>query len=121
MLAAIPYQWHGAGEMARREGWYATVLQVCLDQAGGEVRGEESVSKGRSDLALISSNDVFVFELKMLLEGGAADRTAEEAINQIRLRGYADKYLSSPKQAHLIGAAFSGYSRNLEAIKVEPA
>ncbi len=118
MLAAIPYQWHGAGEMARREGWYASVLQVCLHQAGAQVRGEESSYRGRSDLVAISGDQVFVFELKMLPEGGDADRTAAEAIRQIRQRGYADKYLDGTKRTHLIGAAFSGESRNLEAIKI---
>ena len=104
--------------MARREGWYASVLQICLHQAGAQVRGEESSYRGRSDLVAASGGQVFVFELKMLSGGADADRTAAEAIGQIRERGYADKYLDGAKRGHLIGAVFSGDSRNLEAIKV---
>ncbi|MDI3517631.1 MAG: hypothetical protein PWP09_1697, partial [Thermotogota bacterium] len=46
---------------------------------------EESTSGGRSDIVVKTKDKVYVIELKM-------DRPAREAIEQVKERGYAQKY-----------------------------
>ncbi len=119
ILSSIPYHWHGSDGYWRKEAWYASVLYACLVSTGYDVRAEESTSRGRSDLVLLSGAQVFVFELKMLSEGRDPERMAADAILQIRERGYADKHREGADAVHLIGVVFSAQTRNLVSMKVE--
>ncbi len=122
LLSAIPYEWHNKTDMARREGWYCSILHGCLwDVADTSVRCEQSHSRGRSDLVLLVGDQVFIFECKMLSDDCDADDMAAQAIMQIRDKGYADRYRDGVKTIHLIGAVFGGDERNLAAMKVEQA
>ena len=121
LFSAIPHEWHAANNrMGCYEGWYCSVLYSCLwDVVDTDIHAEESSSRGRSDLAVILDRQVFVFECKMLSEGVKSDTIASDAIEQIRGRGYSDKYRDGTRTIHLIGAVFDAESKNLSAIKVE--
>ena len=122
LLSAIPYEWHNKTDMARREGWYCSILHACLwDVTDTSVRSEQSHSRGRSDLVLLMGDQVFIFECKMLSDDCDADDMAGRAIMQIRDKGYADRYRDGVKTIHLIGAVFGGDERNLASMKVERA
>ncbi|MCY4358168.1 MAG: AAA family ATPase [Gammaproteobacteria bacterium] len=117
-LAGIPYQW--LGENARKESWYVANLFGCLRVAGLDVRAEESSRWGRADMVVLYQNQVFVFELK-IADSHRLEETAEAAIEQIRDRGYVDKYRHLDVPIHLIGIAFNregtpGKSLILEAM-----
>ena len=85
LFAAIPHQWHIQNDIARFEGYYASVFYSFLAGTGLDVRAEESSAAGRLDVAVLLEGEAWLFELKI-------DERASEgaALEQLRERGYAD-------------------------------
>ncbi len=117
--AGIPHQWHDVSEVARYEAFYASVLYASLMAVRAEVRAEESTVRGRSDLVVLCGGQVFVLEIKVAVAVGEVESKVEEALTQMRRKGYADKYRGRGEAIHLIAVVFSGEARNLEALRVE--
>ena len=99
-------------DIARYEGFYASVFYAHFAGAGLEVFGEESTSGGRADMTVRHDGGVSVFEFKM-------DDTAEAALAQIKRKGYAEKHRAQGRAVHLVGVAFSERDRNLAGFAVE--
>ena len=115
-FAGIPYQWHVKNDIARYEGYYASVFYSWFAATGLDVRVEESTSRGRLDMAVLFDDRVYLFELKTVEkapEGAALAQLAE--------KGYADKYRSLGQPIHLVGVEFSREERNVAAFAVERA
>lgn len=110
--AGIPHQWHTNNNIARCEGFYASVFYSHFAGAGLEVAVEESTGGGRADMVVRHEGGVGVFEFKV-------DEEAEAALAQLRQRGYADKHRHSGQPVHLVGVAFSRRQRNIAAFEVE--
>ncbi len=119
-FAGIPYQWQGSISPARYEAWYAGMLYACFRTIGLDLRVEDSSSRGRADMVVLHGGQVFVFEFKMADGEDDRDATARQAIEQIREKGYAEKYRDRNEPVHLIGVAF-GRDRSPAAVKVAPA
>ena len=119
IYSGIPHEWQNSGNMAHYEGWYASILLMCLRLSDGELKAEESSSRGRSDIFFIHKKQVFVIECKMLRGGNDPAPVAEGAIRQILEQGYADKYRRRGQKLHLIAMVFSETSRNLEQMLVK--
>ena len=119
-FAGIPYQWQGANSPARYEAWYAGMLYACFRTIGLDLRVEDSSSRGRADMVVLHGGQVFVFEFKMADGEDDQDTAAQQAIEQIRDRGYADKYKDRKEPIYLIGVAF-GRDGSLPEVKVAPA
>ena len=101
-FAGIPYQWHVKNDIARYEGYYASVFYSWFAAAGLDVRVEDSASRGRLDMAALFNEQIYLFEFKTVEkapEGGA--------LAQIKEKGYADKYRHLGQPIHLIGVEFS--------------
>ena len=113
-FASIPYEWYTNNDIARYEGFYASVFHSYFAGLGLDVVVEDSSSHGRLDMALRFNANVYLFELKMveLASEGAA-------LAQLKARRYADKYRDREEPIHLIGVEFSKESRNLAAFDVE--
>ena len=65
--------------------------------------------RGRADEVLIAGSHIWIFELKV-------DRSADEALRQIKEKGYGDKYsyLMKPGMAmHKVGISFSFSERKI--------
>ncbi len=118
-FAGIPYQWQGSNGPARYEAWYAGMLYACFRTIGLDLRVEDSSSRGRADMAVLHGGQVFVFEFKMADGEDDRDAAARQAIEQIREKGYAEKYRDRNEPVHLIGVAF-GRDRSPAAVKVVP-
>ncbi len=118
-FAGIPYQWQGTNGPARYEAWYAGMLYACFRTIGLDIRVEDSLSRGRADMVVLHGDQVFVFEFKMADGEDDRDDAARQAIEQIREKGYADKYKNRNEPVHLIGVAF-GRDRSPAAVKVVP-
>jgi hypothetical protein len=75
---------------------------------------EDTTNKGRIDMVVLTCGAVWVFEFKVveLVPEG-------RAIEQIRRKGYAEKYRGRGEPVHLIGVEFSRVERNLVAFEVE--
>ena len=115
-FAGIPHQWHTKNDIARYEGYYASVFYSHFAAAGLDVRVEDSTSRGRLDMAVLFNDEVYLFELKTV---GKEPEGA--AMAQLREKGYADKYRHLGEPIHLIAVEFSRKERNLAAFAVERA
>ncbi len=113
LFAGIPTEWHTRNEIARYEGYYASVFYACLAALGMDVRVEDSSAAGRLDLALLHGGQVVLFEFKVVERAGDG-----AALRQLQERGYAEKYRARGEPIHLVGVEFSEKTRNLSGFDV---
>ena len=114
LFAAIPYQWHTGNPIARYEGYYASVFYSHFAALGLDLTPEEASRAGRIDLTLKFNGHIWLFEFKVLeLE------PAGRALQQIKERGYADKYRAAGQPIHLIGIEFSREQRRVIGFEAE--
>ena len=105
---------YGSKENRVQEFSFQRILYVLLTSDGSfRVTAEERQSQGRADLVAETPERVFVFELKV-------DGTPQEALAQIKEKGYAEPYRHSGKEVHLIGLSFDGATRRLTGSAAEP-
>jgi len=114
LFAAIPHQWHEGHPLARYEGYYASVFYSHLAALGLDLTPEDASSRGRVDLTLKFNDRIWLFEFKVV-----ESEPAGRALQQIKERGYADKYRAAGQPIHLIGIEFSRDSRTLVGFEVE--
>ncbi|SDX50433.1 PD-(D/E)XK nuclease superfamily protein, partial [Thiocapsa roseopersicina] len=114
LFAAIPHQWHDGHPIARYEGFYASVFYSHLAALGLDLTPEDSGNQGRIDLTLKFNGRIWLFEFKVV-ELAPEGR----ALQQIKDRGYADKYRAAGQPIHLIGIEFSRERRTLVGFEVE--
>ena len=115
-FASIPHDWHRKNDIARYEGYYASVFYSHFAAPGLDVTVEDGSSRGRLDMAVRFERQVYLFEFKVveLAPEGAA-------MAQLKERRYADKYRGLGVPIHLIGVEFSRETRNIAAFEVERA
>ena len=101
--AGIPYNWEKEN---RNEHYYHALLYTLLVAFGADVRAEEPTVKGQSDLTLLMPKGIYVMEIKY-------DHTAQEALDQINRKGYAEKYRLDGRPVTKVGIAFSSEERNI--------
>ena len=97
VFASIPYQWHTKNDIADYEGYYASVFYALFAAQDFDVTAEDSTSHGRLDMTVVFSEQVYLFEFKVVASQGAegverAERAERNAIAQMRERNYAEKY-----------------------------
>ena len=111
-FAGIPYEWHVNNDIARYEGYYASVFYSYFAALGYEITVEESSAAGRLDMAVRAGGRVYLFEFKVTEQAGPG-----AALAQLRERGYAAKYRGRGEPIHLIGVEFSRKTRTLTAFE----
>ncbi len=119
---AIPNQWyHKNNPMTEYEGFYLSVLYTHLKAVGADVQGEVSSSRGRADLVLKHSGQVFVMEAKVVEDESKenVENTLDDAMKQISGRSYGDQYRGRYTAIHEIAIVFGKKARNLVGFKVE--
>ena len=115
-FAGIPHQWHTRNEIARYEGYYASVVYSWFAAQGFDIVAEDSGSRGRADMAVSFDGQIYLFEFKTV------EKEPEgRALAQLRERDYAAKYRRRGQPIHLIGVEFSRAERNVAAFAVEHA
>ena len=115
-FASIPYEWYTNNDIARYEGYYASVFYSYFAGLGLDITVEDSSSHGRLDMAVRFNRNVYLFEFKvveMAPEGAA--------MGQLKDRRYADRYRGRGELIYLIGVEFSKDTRNVVAFEVERA
>ncbi len=113
-FASIPYEWYTNNDIARYEGYYASVFYSYFAGLGLDIAVEDSSSHGRLDMAVLFNNNVYLFEFKVVELSSAG-----AAMAQLKERRYADKYRALGQPIHLIAVEFSKDERNLVAFAVE--
>ena len=111
LFAGIPYHNYTNNEIARHEGYYASVIYAYLQSLGYSIIGEDVSSRGRADLTMITRDKIYIFEIKV--------DTDESPIKQIKERQYYKKYESQNKDIYLVGIKIDSEKKNLSGFEWE--
>jgi len=95
-FAGIPYD-----IQIRRERYYQSIFYLIFKLIDLQVQSEVRTARGRIDVVVELAEGVFIFEFKLEEAGDVQD-----ALTQIKERGYAEPYRMMEKPVHLIGAVF---------------
>ena len=114
-LAETPYSMRPKKDEKQRELYFHYTFYLLMRLISCyTVYTEKQLSEGRADCIVETPQHVYIFEFKL-------DGTAQEALQQISDRGYAQAYTSDPRQLHLIGASFSSKTGTIEEWKEQTA
>lgn len=95
-FSSIPYDlWQ-----RENEHFYHALLHLTFSLLGAYVQSEIHTAQGRCDALVLTERYIYALEFKL-------DRSAEEALQQIKDKGYLTPYLGSPKEKIAIGINFS--------------
>ena len=98
----------------KREKYYQALFYAVFVLIGARTQAECWTNRGRVDAVVETPCGIYVFEFKL-------NGTAEEALAQIKEKGYHEKYLRSGKKVTLAGVAFDADMRNLSDRKIAVA
>ena len=126
VFSGMPHYWHDQlkkqkipePRLHNYEFWYASLLYTMFIVLADDVKVEETSHHGRSDLVVSYKGRVYVMELKC---GGGKDKDkiASHAMNQIRDRGYAEKYKNKGCRVYAIAMVYCYEKRNLVRLEFE--
>ena len=105
MFASIPYNNYVNNAISNYEGYYASVVYIYLQSLGFDLVGEDVTNKGRIDLTLITDDSIYIIEFKM--------KDTNNALEQIKEKKYAQKYLTKGKNIFLVGIDFEKEEKNI--------
>ena len=94
------------------EANFHTLFYVVASLTGMIATSEILSSRGRTDLAIEFPDKVFVIEFK-------CGRSPEKALQQIREKGYMDRWAGTGRKRIAIGINFSVAKRNVQSWKAE--
>ncbi|MCB1767085.1 MAG: AAA family ATPase, partial [Candidatus Competibacteraceae bacterium] len=115
-FATIPHQWCDNNPISRYEGYYASVFYTYFAALGLDIILEDATNHGRIDMTVRFEGQIYLFEFKVV------ELTAQgSALQQLKDKGYAEKYRAPSQPIHLIGVEFSRESRNIVGFAVEAA
>ena len=106
IIGGIPYSNQKKEDYHEEHGEAAVYLVFSL--MGFYTETEVHCPGGRADTVVHTPETIYIFEFKMEGRG-----TADEALAQIEVRGYANRYLSAGKEIVCIGVVFDPKTRNI--------
>ncbi|PTN31840.1 ATP-binding protein [Desulfonatronum sp. SC1] len=115
VFASIPHDWYRANNLSAYEGFYCSVFYCYFAGLGLDTRSEESTNHGRIDMTVLFENRAYIFEFKVV----DLDQTPGSALEQIKRKGYADKYRAESEAVYLIGVEFEREERNIVGFEWE--
>jgi len=116
LFSSIPHDWYRNNPISEYEGYYASVFYSWLSSLGFVVIGEDVTNKGRIDLTVLTSHWIWVFEFKVKGIDISGDAMPLE---QIKKKGYTEKYQADSREIIMAGIIFDPESRNIEQWDVE--
>nr|WP_314782289.1 ATP-binding protein [uncultured Treponema sp.] len=114
IIAGIPYDNLPKEKLKLREQNYQTAVYLIFKLMGQFVETEIHCAAGRADCIVSTADTVYIFEFK--LDGNGS---SEDAIAQIKEKGYAVPFKSSGKKIVLIGSSFDEKERTIKDWKTE--
>ncbi|WP_230658548.1 ATP-binding protein [Psychrobacter sp. I-STPA10] len=114
-FSSIPHDWHRNNNIAHFEGYWASVFYAYFASLGLQVLVEDSTNRGRMDMTVDFNECIYIFEFKVIEQS----KKPNSALEQIKDKGYADKYRMQGKAIYLIGVEFSESSREVADFMVE--
>ena len=94
------------------EKYYQTIFYVILRLMGAEVEVEVATNAGRIDAFLKTPSYIYIFEFKL-------NKTAQNALDQIKEMQYYQKFLHLNKQIFMVGVNFDTKIRNIDDWVIE--
>ncbi|SEA66334.1 PD-(D/E)XK nuclease superfamily protein [Arachidicoccus rhizosphaerae] len=107
LVTTIPYDHWNAGT----ESIFTVVTFLAFKLAGIDVHTEVHSAKGRCDVLAMTERYIYVIELKL-------DGTAEEALQQIKDKGYLQPYVADTRKKLAVGITFSSEKREVSQYQV---
>ena len=108
IIAGVPYDNLPKDKLKLREQNYQTAVYLIFKLMGQFVQTEIHCAKGRADCIVHTKDSIYIFEFKLMSAG-----TAEDAIVQIKDKGYAAQFKTSGKRIILIGSSFDEEERTI--------
>jgi hypothetical protein len=104
-FAQIPYDlWQKENEQ-----FYHAIVHLLFSLLGVYIHSEVHTKDGRADALIIFEDNVYCLEFKL-------DKSSQEAVQQIKERGYVNQYIGGNKPIHLIGINFSSEKKKVESL-----
>ena len=113
-FASIPHDWYRKNQLAGYEGYYASIFYSYFAALGLEIIVEDATNKGRIDMTVRYNRRIYLFEFKVVEMVPAG-----KALEQLKNKGYAEKYRRYGEPISLVGVEFSRESRNIVGFEVE--
>ena len=129
LLAAIPYDLYEREERKYSEAhssiimnnlaesFFHAMLFTLIWAARLTTIAENHSYHGRSDIEIIKNHHHYIVELKIADNEAECEKAADEAMAQIKAKGYADRF--APGEATLIGIAVDRVARLVKAHRME--
>ncbi len=114
-FASIPHDWYRKNEIARYEGYYASIFYCYFTALGLDVTAEDATSHGRIDLTVKLKRRIFILEFKVV----GLDTGKNSALEQIKTKGYHEKYRADADEIFMIGVEFDRTERNIVRFEYE--
>jgi hypothetical protein len=102
LFANIPYQLH-----IKREVYYHSLILVWLNMLGFHVDAKVSTNKGRIDAVWTWKERAVIAEVKYANKG-ALKTFLDTAMEQIKERGYCERYAATHQRVAQLAVVFSG-------------
>jgi hypothetical protein len=102
LLASLPYEVY----KKQSEGFYHGLLHLIFSYLGMFIESEPHLSNGRADVVVQTPQYIYIFEFKF-------NKNAEDALQQIKDKGYADKYRAVGKTIVGIGVNFNRVKKKI--------
>lgn len=90
--------------LAKKEAFYHAIIHLVFTYLGQYIESEVNTSDGRIDAVVQTPSHIYIIEFKL-------DKSAQEAIAQIKEKGYADRFQNAKKAIVLLGINFSGENK----------
>jgi len=108
LIACIPYDhWN-----AETESIFNVITFLTFKFSGVDVTSEVHSARGRCDLLVNTEQFIYVMELKL-------DGTADEALQQIKRKGYLAPYAGDTRKKLAVGISFSSENRKVAEYQIE--
>ncbi|EMB26234.1 hypothetical protein HMPREF9733_00516 [Treponema denticola SP33] len=114
IIAGVPYDDLPKDKLKLREQNYQTAVYLIFKLMGQFVQTEIHCAKGRADCIVHTKDSIYIFEFKLMSAG-----SADDAITQIKEKGYASQFKAESKRIILIGSSFDEEERTIGEWKME--
>ena len=109
-FASIPYPEFGNESLdtfEKKEAYFKRLFYVVFSFMNVQIYTEVMNSEGRTDAVMYLGDTVYIIEAKL-------DSSPEEALRQIKEKGYATRFAGTGKEVILLGLNFSSKTRTLD-------
>ena len=114
IIAGVPYDNLPKDKLKLREQNYQTAVYLIFKLMGQFIETEIHCAKGRADCIVHTKDSIYIFEFKLMSAG-----SADDAIAQIKEKGYASQFKALGKRIILIGSSFNEEERTIGEWKTE--